>query len=70
VIAGVVAEGQAHGELRKDVSPHLAARAIFGALDAITMTWALGKADRGGLLRASGQLAEMVLRGLTPPDRR
>ncbi len=34
------------------------------------MTWALGKADRGGLLRASGQLAEMMLRGLTPPDSR
>jgi hypothetical protein len=48
------------------VSPHLAARAIFGALDGITMTWALGKADRGGLVRASGQLAEIVLRGLAP----
>jgi TetR/AcrR family transcriptional regulator, fatty acid metabolism regulator protein len=65
-IARVVSDGQAAGELRKDVSPHLAARAIFGALDGITMTWALGKADRGGLLRASGQLAEMVLHGLAP----
>ena len=65
-IARVVADGQASGELRSDVSPHLAARAIFGALDGITMTWALGKADRGGLVRASGQLAEMVLRGLSP----
>jgi TetR/AcrR family fatty acid metabolism transcriptional regulator len=65
-IAHVVADGQASGELRADVSPHLAARAIFGALDGITMTWALGKADRGGLVRASGQLAEMVLRGLSP----
>jgi TetR/AcrR family fatty acid metabolism transcriptional regulator len=63
-IASVVAEGQASGELRADVSPHLAARAIFGALDGIAMTWALGKADRGGLSRASGQLAEMVLGGL------
>ncbi|HEY6460063.1 MAG TPA: TetR/AcrR family transcriptional regulator [Polyangiaceae bacterium] len=70
-IAGVVAEGQATGELRSDVSPHLAARAIFGALDGIAMTWALGKADRGGLVRASGQLAEMFLRGLSPqPDGR
>ncbi len=66
-IARVIAEGQASGELRADLSPHLAARAIFGALDAITMTWALGKAEPGGLLRASGQLVEMVLRGLTPP---
>lgn len=63
-IAHVISEGQASGELRGDVSPHLAARAIFGALDGITMTWALGKADRGGLVRASGQLVELVLRGL------
>jgi TetR/AcrR family fatty acid metabolism transcriptional regulator len=66
-IARVIAEGQAAGELRAGVSPTLAARAIFGALDAITMTWALGKADRGGLLRASGQLADLLLRGLAAP---
>jgi TetR/AcrR family fatty acid metabolism transcriptional regulator len=65
-IARVVADGQEAGEIRTDVSPHLAARAIFGALDGITMTWALGKADRGGLVRASSQLAEIVLRGLAP----
>src|SRR5579863_816640 len=69
-IARVVADGQASGELRSDISPHLAARAIFGALDGITMTWALGKADRGGLVRASGQLAELVLRGLSPQGER
>jgi len=65
-IARVIAEGQASGELRADISPHLAARAIFGALDASTMTWALGKAEPGGLSRASGQLVELVLRGLSP----
>jgi len=65
-IARVVADGQTTGEFRADLSPHLAARAIFGALDGIAMTWALGKADRGGLVRASGQLAELVLRGLSP----
>jgi TetR/AcrR family transcriptional regulator, fatty acid metabolism regulator protein len=65
-IARVVSDGQRDGELRPDVSPHLAARAIFGALDGITMTWALGRADRGGLVGASGQLAELVLRGLSP----
>jgi TetR/AcrR family fatty acid metabolism transcriptional regulator len=67
-IAGVISEGQTTGEFRADVSPHLAARAIFGALDGITMTWALGKADRGGLVRAAGQLADLVLRGLAPQD--
>ncbi len=69
-IAQVVEAGQGSGELRTDVSPHLAARAIFGMLDGIAMTWALGKADRGGLVRASGQLAEMVLRGLSPQGER
>jgi TetR/AcrR family fatty acid metabolism transcriptional regulator len=69
-IARVVADGQATGELRDDVSPHLVARAMFGALDGIAMTWALGKADRGGLVRASGQLAQIVLRGLAPIDGR
>ncbi len=70
VIARVIAEGQESGELRDDVSPHVAARAVFGALDAITMTWALGKAEQGGLLRTSGQLVEMLLRGLTPRENR
>jgi TetR/AcrR family fatty acid metabolism transcriptional regulator len=65
-IARVVSEGQKAGELRDDVSPHLVARAIFGALDGITMTWALGKAERGGLVRASKQLADLMLRGLAP----
>jgi TetR/AcrR family fatty acid metabolism transcriptional regulator len=68
-IANVITQGQATGELRRDVSPHLAARAIFGALDGIAMTWALGKADRGGLLWASGQLSEIVLQGLAPVRR-
>lgn len=68
-IARVIADGQESGELREDVTPHVAARAIFGALDAIAMTWALGKAEHGGLLRASGQLVEMILRGLTPRER-
>src|SRR5258708_29023919 len=65
-IARVVADGQASGELRDDVAPRLVARAIFGALDGIAMTWALGRAKRGGLLRASGQLAQIMLRGLAP----
>jgi hypothetical protein len=48
------------------VSPHLVARAVFGALDGIALTWALGKAQRGGLVKAAGQLAQIVLRGIAP----
>jgi hypothetical protein len=60
----VIAEGQKAGDFRADVSPHLVARTIFGALDGITMTWALGKAEAGGLSRAAGQVADVLLAGL------
>jgi TetR/AcrR family fatty acid metabolism transcriptional regulator len=65
-IAGIVADGQARGEFRTDVSPSIAARAIFGALDGITLTWALGRAEQGALARAAKQLADVLLRGLSP----
>lgn len=65
-IAKIVAEGQAAGDFRRDVSPSIAARAVFGALDGITLTWALGKAERGALGRAATQLADVLLRGLSP----
>jgi TetR/AcrR family fatty acid metabolism transcriptional regulator len=65
-IARIVAEGQAQGDFRSDVSPHMVARSLFGALDGIALTWALGRAEQGGLVRAAGQLADVFLRGLTP----
>src|SRR5271165_5908544 len=52
-VAKVVAQGQAAGEFRKDVTPSLVARAVFGALDGVALTWALGKAEQGGLVRAA-----------------
>jgi TetR/AcrR family fatty acid metabolism transcriptional regulator len=64
-IASAVADGQKQGAFRDDVSPHVVARAIFGALDGVTMTWALGKADPGGLSRAAAQVADVFLRGLS-----
>lgn len=66
VIAKIISDGQTEGVFRKDVSPHLAARAIFGALDGITLTWALGGAGRGKLGRAATQLADVLLRGFSP----
>lgn len=68
-IAKIVSEGQSTGAFRQDVSPHVAARAIFGALDGITLTWALGRAEQGALGRAAGQLADVLLRGLSDVPR-
>jgi len=69
-IAKIVEAGQASGEFRKDVSPHLVARAVFGALDGIALTWALGRAEPGALARASTQLGAILLGGLEPRDER
>jgi TetR/AcrR family fatty acid metabolism transcriptional regulator len=69
-IARIVAEGQAAGDFRTDVSPGLVARATFGALDGVTFTWALGRAEEGALVRAAGQIADIFLRGLSPSPRR
>jgi TetR/AcrR family fatty acid metabolism transcriptional regulator len=63
-IATVIQEGQRDGSFRKDVSPFTMARAMYGALDGIALTWVLGKADRGGLKRAAAQIAGVFLRGL------
>lgn len=63
-MATVIADGQRSGEFRDDVSPRVMARALFGALDGVTLTWALGEARAGGLDKAAAQLAELWLRGL------
>lgn len=65
-IAKIVQEGQQSGDFRPDVSPHIVARAVFGALDGITLTWALGRAEQGALARAATQVSEVFLRGLSP----
>ncbi len=63
-IAAVVSEGQREGVFRSDVSPHLVARAIFGALDGIALTWALGKPEVGALKRSASQLSALILGGI------
>jgi TetR/AcrR family fatty acid metabolism transcriptional regulator len=64
VIAGVIAEGQREGALRDDVSPRTIARSLWGALDGILVTWALGDAKPEALQKAGSQLATVFLEGL------
>ncbi len=68
-IASVVAEGQREGTFRGDVSPHLVARAVFGALDGIALTWALGKPEVGALKRSASQLSALILGGIRSSER-
>lgn len=64
VLAGVVDEGQEQGVFRKDLHPRVVARALFGALDGILLTWALGEADPQALRKAASHCASLFLEGL------
>jgi TetR/AcrR family fatty acid metabolism transcriptional regulator len=64
VIAGLVREGQKEGAFRKDINPRVVARSLFGALDAILLTWALGEADPASLRKAASHCASLFLEGL------
>jgi TetR/AcrR family fatty acid metabolism transcriptional regulator len=64
VIAGLIREGQKQGAFRKDVNARVVARSLFGALDAILLTWALGEADPASLRKAASHCASLFLDGL------
>lgn len=64
VIAGIVAEGQKDGAFRKDVNPKVVARALFGALDGLLVTWALTDPEPAALRKAATQTADVFLEGL------
>lgn len=68
VLAGVIEEGQRQGVFRKEINPRVAARALFGALDGILLTWALGDADPAALRRSAAHCATLLLDGLRRPS--
>jgi len=53
VISNLVAEGQARGEIRTDVSSAVAARALYGSLDGVLLTWAMTAESESAALRSS-----------------
>ncbi|MBW2189483.1 MAG: TetR family transcriptional regulator [Deltaproteobacteria bacterium] len=64
VIADVVRDGQEEGTFRKDLNPRVVARCLFGAIDAILLTWALGEGDPAALRKAATHCASLFLEGL------
>ncbi len=64
VLAGVIDEGQKGGFFRSEVNSRVVARALFGALDGILLTWALGEADPQALRKAARHCASLFLEGL------
>ena len=64
VLAGVIADGQREGVVRADAHPRILARALFGALDGVALTWALGGAEPGTLTKAAVQITSVFLDGI------
>ena len=66
LIAGMIGDGQRDGVFRKDVNPRVAARALWGGLDGIALTWALSEKDPkpASLRKAATQFASIFLEGL------
>lgn len=70
VIGSILEEGQAQGVFRKDLDPSIFRRALFGAIDEISLEWIL-RAHSGEETprhldpkRIAEQIAEFILRGL------
>ena|GEM_PF-168802 len=64
VMAGLIAEGQRDGAVRLDLNPRIVARSLFGALDGVAVTWALGGGEAGQLKKAATQVSDLFLQGL------
>ncbi len=66
LIADVVREGQESGAFERRGDPQILARALFGALDELHLSWLLSRSRRFDLKDAAAQLADVFLRGLAP----
>jgi TetR/AcrR family fatty acid metabolism transcriptional regulator len=63
-ISGVFEFGQEQGVVRKDLHPRVLSRAMWGAIDAIALGWALGGGDENTLKRGAQQVAITFLDGV------
>ena len=84
MLGGIIADGQARGELDATIPSHVAARMIFGILDELALAWVLAKqpvksAGNAGptpgtrpkkfdIVRAADWVGELVTHGLSRPD--
>lgn len=73
-LGGIIAAGQAAGELDAAIPSHVAARMIFGMLDELALAWVLARVSPGArpkkfdIVRAADWVATMVFTGLAARD--
>ena len=65
LIGGVLEEGIASGQLRRDLPVKLATKMLFGAMDQVATSWVLGKRAYR-LSNAAEAVATIFLQGVSP----
>ena len=63
-LAGVIDDGQKKGQLRPDIPPQIAARALFGALDELALMWVTSRGERFDIRKVADWISDLVLQGL------
>jgi TetR/AcrR family fatty acid metabolism transcriptional regulator len=64
LISSVIREGQNQGMIRRDVKPAIIKRAIFGALDEVTLPWALSEKKKYSLNELAEQVTNLFINGI------
>lgn len=64
IIRSVVIEGQEKGLLRKDLTPGVMKRALFGALDEMARYWVLSAKKKHSINEAALQISDVFIRGM------
>ncbi len=64
LIRAIVVEGQEKGIIRKDLTPGIIKRALFGALDEMARYWVLSTKKKHSINDAALQISEVFIRGV------
>jgi TetR/AcrR family fatty acid metabolism transcriptional regulator len=70
IIRSVVIEGQETGLLRKDLTPGVMKRALFGALDEMARYWVLSTKKKHRIDEAALQISDIFIRGMMTEEAR
>jgi TetR/AcrR family fatty acid metabolism transcriptional regulator len=64
LIRSIVVEGQERGLIRKDLTPGIMKRALFGALDEMARYWVLSAKKKHSINEAALQISDVFIRGM------
>ncbi len=64
VVRGILEEGQSRKIFRQEIDPRILRRAIFGAVDELSLEWLLMQKKKYSLESCAGQVSDLFIRGI------